>query len=62
MSTTAFVQALIRFTNIYGVPCYIDSNRARSFNLVLGEDIVGHYVDSTDFEKEYYSYKIKYIR
>ena len=36
MSTAAFVQALIRFSNIYGAPSYIYSDNATSFNAALG--------------------------
>ena len=62
MSTAAFVQALIRFSIIYGAPSYIYSDDARSFNAALGGDIMKHHVHSTDFENKFRSYQIKHIK
>ena len=62
MSIAAFVQALIRFSKIYGAPTYIYSDNARAFNAALGGDIVEHHVLSTYFENKFRSYQIKHIK
>ena len=63
MSTVAFVQALIRFSNIYGAPSYIYNDNAKSFNAALGgEDIVEHHVHSTDFENKFRNNQIKHLK
>ena len=61
MTSKAFVQALIRFTNVHGVPSHIYSDNARSFSTTLGGDIEQH-VHSDNFAKQFENYKIKHIK
>ena len=50
MSSTAFVQVLIRFINVHGILSYNYSDNARSFSNILRDDIIEH-VYSANFEK-----------
>ena len=52
MSSTAFVQALIRFTNVHGIPSHIYSDNARLFSNILRGDIIEQHVYSANFEKQ----------
>lgn len=61
-STTAFVQTLIRFTNTNGVPAYIYSTNARSFDVALRGDMVEHHIQTSEFGKKFNSYRIKLFK
>ena len=62
MSSTEFVQALIRFTNVHGIPSHIYSDNARSFSNILGDNIIEQHVYSANFKKQFENYKIKHIK
>ena len=62
MTSTAFVQALIRFTNVHGIPSHIYSDNARSFSTTLRSDIIEQHVHSDNFDKQFENYKIKHIK
>ena len=42
MCTQAFIQALIRFCNIHGVPTHIYSDNTCSFKMTLNGDLIKH--------------------
>lgn len=60
MSTRSFLLALMRFTNMYGIPSHIYSDNARSF--IAGCNMMEEVFTSTEFKTEYQSYNIKHIR
>ena len=62
MTSTAFVQTLIRFTNVHGIPSHIYSDNERSFSTTLGGDIIEQRVHSDNFDKQFENYKIKHIK
>ena len=62
MSTKSFLQALIRFTNSYGIPSRIYSDNARSFQSALGSNIIHYHLQSKDYSEKFEIYAIKHIR
>ena len=62
MTSTAFVQALIRFTNVHGIHSHIYSDNARSFSTTISGDIIEQHVHSDNFDKQFENYKIKHIK
>lgn len=60
MSTHSFVLALIRFTNIYGIPSHIYSDNARSF--IAGCNLIEEVFASSAFNEHFQVYNIKHIR
>ena len=60
MHTHALVLALIRFTNIYGVPSHIYSDNARSF--VAGVNLIQQMFLSSEFCEHFSKYNVKHIR
>ena len=61
MSSAAFVQAFIRFTNIYDIPSHIYSDNARSFKQVFVTNISNKHVKSEDFKNKFLTSCIKHI-
>ena len=57
MSTHSFILALIRFTNIHGIPYHIYSDNARSF--IAGCNLIEEVFASSEFNE---LYNIKHIR
>lgn len=60
MSTHSFILALLRFTNIYGVPLHIYSDNARSF--IVGCNFIEELFTSSKFNENFAVYNIKYIK
>ena len=60
MSTHSFILALIRFTNIYGIPSHIYSDNARSF--IAGCNLIEKVFASSEFNEHFQVYNIKHIR
>ena len=60
MNTYTLVLAIIRFTNIYGVPSHIYSDNAKSF--IAGCDIMKEIFLASEFHEHYSKYNIKHIR
>ena len=61
MRTQDFIQALIRFCNVCGRPTHLYSDNRWSFHAALGEDIIKHYINSTEFSNAYTNSGIKHI-
>ena len=61
-STYSFVQALIRFSNIFGVPDRVYSDNAKSFCAALGSNIIEHHLESTEFKNKFQVNQIKHIK
>ena len=59
MSTHSFVLALLRFTNIYGIPSHIYSDNARSF--IAGCNLVEDVVSSNEYNEHFRVHNIKHI-
>ena len=53
MSTYAFIQALIRFSNLFGIPERLYSDNARSFYAALGSNIIEHHLNSSKFSNKF---------
>ena len=49
MSTHSFILALIRFTNIYGIPSHIYSDNAKSF--IAGCNLIEEVFASSEFNE-----------
>ena len=62
MSTQSFIQALIRFTNLFGVPARIYSDNARSFNAALSSNIIENHLSSNLFCNKFQVNNIKHIK
>ena len=60
MNTVSLVLAIIRFTNIYGVPSHIYSDNAKSF--IAGCDVMKEIFLASEFCEHYSKYNIKHIR
>merc|ERR1712082_196446 len=60
MDTNSLVLAIIRFTNIYGVPSHIYSDNAKSF--IAGCDVMKEIFIASEFCEHYSKYNIKHIR
>ena len=60
MNTFSLVLAIIRFTNIYGVPSHIYSDNAKSF--IAGCDVMKEIFLASEFCEHYSKYNIKHIR
>ena len=60
MTTKSFVQAFVRFTNIYGIPSSIYSDNARPF--VSGCDLLGDVMASSEFNDRFRACSIRHIR
>ena len=60
MSTHSFILALIRFTNINGIPSHIYSDNARSF--IAGCNLIEEVFASSEFNEHFQVYNIKHIR
>ena len=61
MSSATFVQAFIRFTNIYGIPSHIYSDNARSFKQVFATNIFNKHVESVEFKDKFLTSCIKHV-
>lgn len=53
MSSQTFIQALVRFCNIYGTPSHIYSDNARFFITALGGNVIRHHIDSVGFSNTF---------
>ena len=62
MSTYAFIQALIRFSNLYGIPERVYSDNCRSFCAALNSNIVEHHLNSSEFSNKFQADQIKHIK
>ena len=60
MDTKSLVLAIIRFTNLYGVPSHIYSDNAKSF--IAGVDIMKEVFKASDFQEKFSKHNIKHIR
>ena len=60
MDTQSLVLAIIRFTNIYGVPSHLYSDNARSF--IAGCDVMKEIFLASEFCEHYSKYNIQHIR
>ena len=60
MSTHNFILALLRFTNIYGIPSHIYSDNARS--LISGCNLVEEVFGCSEFSEHFKIYNIKHIK
>ena len=60
MSTHSFILSLIRFTNIYGIPSYIYSDKAKSS--IAGCNLIEHVFPSSEFTEHFQVYNIKHVR
>lgn len=60
MNTNTLVLAIIRFTNIYGIPTHIYSDNAKSF--IAGCDVMKEIFMASEFSEHYSKYNIKHIR
>ena len=57
MSTHSFILALLRFTNIYGIPSHIYSDNAKSF--IAGCKLMDEVFASSEFNDKFEIYHIK---
>ena len=62
MSTKSFIQALIRFTNIYGIPSTIYSDNARSFIAAFEGNIISYHLKTNEFKNKFQIYNINHKR
>ena len=60
IDTHSLVLAIIRFTNIYGVPSHLYSDNAKSF--IAGCDVMKEIFLASEFCEHYSKYNIKHIR
>ena len=60
MGTHTLILAIIRFTNIYGIPGTFYSDNARSF--ILGCDLLSEVFASNEYLAKFQMYNIKHIR
>ena len=60
MDTKSLVLAIIRFTNLYGIPSHIYSDNAKSF--IAGCDIMKEVFKASEFCEKFSKYNIKHIR
>ena len=60
MSTHSFILALLRFTNIYGIPTHIYSDNAKSF--IAGCNLLEEVFTSSEFNDKFEIYHIKHIK
>ena len=60
MSAPAFVQALVRFSSLYGVPTHIYSDNARSFT--AGFNYIDHVRDTKDYKDNFQIHNIKHVK
>ena len=60
METHSLVLAIIRFTNLYGVPSHLYSDNAKSF--IAGCDVMKEIFLASEFCEQYSKYNIKHIR
>ena len=51
MSTHSFIHALVRFTNIYGMPFHIYSDNAKSF--IAGCNLIEEIFASSEFSEHF---------
>ena len=62
MTTQSFINALIRFANLYGFPTRIYSDNARSFSSALGSNIIENHVNTDKFSNEFQVNNIKHVK
>ena len=60
MDTNSLVLAIIRFTNLYGIPSHIYSDNAKSF--IAGVDIMKEVFKASEFQEKFSKHNIKHIR
>ena len=60
MSTPSFILALIRFTNIYGIPSHLYSNNVKS--VIAGCNPIEEVFASSEFNEHFQVYNIKHVR
>ena len=60
MSTHSFILALLRFTNIYGIPSHIYSDNTKSF--IAGCNLMEEVFASGEFNDKFEIYHIKHIK
>ena len=60
MSTHSFILALIRFTNIYGIPFHIYSDNVKSF--IAGCNLIEEVFVSSGFNGHFQVYNIKHVK
>lgn len=62
MNTPEFIQALIRFYNIYDTFSHLYNDNARSFSATLKGNLLKHHVDSNVFDKRFGNCSTKHVR
>lgn len=62
MGTQAFIQALVRFCNIYGTLSRIYSDNARSFIAALGSNGSRHHIENDGFSNIFANSVIKHVK
>lgn len=62
MTTKSFVQALIRFSNLYGTPCTIYSDNARSFIAAFEGNIISYHLKTDEYLNRFQIFNIKHKR
>ena len=60
METKNLVLAIVRFTNLFGIPSHIYSDNALSF--ICGVDIMKKVFKASDFQERFSKHNIKHIR
>ena len=60
MTTTSFVQALIRFTNHYSIPSTIFSDNARSFIAAFEGNIISYHLKTDEYLNKFAIYNISH--
>ena len=59
MSNYAFIQALIRFSYLYGTPERLYNDNACSFCAALGSNIIEYHLNSSKFSNKFQVSQIK---
>ena len=62
MTTQSFINALIRFCNLYGFPTRIYSDSAKSFSFALRGNIIENHVNTDKFSNEFQINNIKHVK
>ena len=56
-----FLQALVRFTNIYGIPNKIYSNNEHSFDMALGLNLIEYHAKLKEYDDKFLMFNIKHL-
>ena len=62
MTTQTFINALIRFANLYDFPTRIYSDNARSFSSALRGNIIKNHVNTDKFSNEFQVNNVKHVK